>query len=190
MTRTFGNYIEKDDNAQDYLVIVFRPSSLPLQQRWRNNGLSADFLADYVTTFFPAESDEALHRQIEAKDAVSYVANELLENAMKFSYEPAMQPISIDLHLQQNNLRFYVCNGANPMMIEAFQGYIQEMLASDPDDMYMRQLEANATEDDGQSHLGYLTMLTSYGAEVAWKFETMQADTEYVMVTTMVQLSI
>jgi hypothetical protein len=83
-----------------------------------------------------------------------------------------------------------VSNGANPMMTEEFQGYIQEMLTNDPDDLYMRQLEANASDDNGQSHLGYLTMMTSYNAELAWKFETMQGDTEYVMVTTMVQLSL
>ena len=38
----------------EYLTLVFSPVSVPLRSRWRNNGLSADFLGDYVTTFLPA----------------------------------------------------------------------------------------------------------------------------------------
>ena len=85
MTQIFGDFIE-NPSSQEYLIIGFSPTSLPLQQRWRNSGLSADFLADYVSTFFPGGDTTALNRKAEVKDAVSFVANELLENAMKFSY--------------------------------------------------------------------------------------------------------
>ncbi len=76
-----------DVAALESLLLRFSPSLLPPQQRWRNNGLSADFLADYVTTFFPKdEADPAsAERQSTVKGAVNYIANELLENAMKYS---------------------------------------------------------------------------------------------------------
>lgn len=38
--------------SQEFLLINFSSSSIPLNQRSRNNGLSADFIADYLTTFF------------------------------------------------------------------------------------------------------------------------------------------
>ena len=88
MIRTFGHFIARKDGQGEHLKIVFSPTSLPIQQRWRNNGLSADFLADYLTTFFPGDDRAVAECHAELKSAVSYVANELLENAMKFSYCP------------------------------------------------------------------------------------------------------
>jgi hypothetical protein len=46
-----GNFIENLPPSQEYLILSFSPSSIPLKQRWRNNCLSADFLADYLSTF-------------------------------------------------------------------------------------------------------------------------------------------
>ena len=61
MTQTFGKFIERQEEYGEYLKIGFSPTSIPLQQRWRNNGLSADFLADYLSTFFPGK-DRGLDR--------------------------------------------------------------------------------------------------------------------------------
>ena len=89
MIRIFGDFIERKDDDGEYLKIGFSPTSIPIQQRWRNNGLSADFLADYLSTFFPGDDRAVAECQAEFKSAVSYIANELLENAMKFSYAPS-----------------------------------------------------------------------------------------------------
>ena len=81
MTQIFGDFKEMENSRHEYLKISFSPTSRPLQQRWRNNGLSADFLADYLSTFFPGEDSSSQERQAEIKDAVNFIANELLENA-------------------------------------------------------------------------------------------------------------
>ena len=52
MTQKFGDFIDEMPDRQEYLIIAFSPSSISLQERWRNNGLSADFMADYFITFF------------------------------------------------------------------------------------------------------------------------------------------
>lgn len=52
MTQIFGYYVDKP-LSQDELSLRFSPSSIPIKDRWRNNGLSADFMADYLTAFFP-----------------------------------------------------------------------------------------------------------------------------------------
>lgn len=77
-----GNFIEDLPSSQEYLILSFSPSSISLEKRWRNNCLSADFLADYLSTFFSADQEEQKQKKAEFQDAVSYVANELLENAM------------------------------------------------------------------------------------------------------------
>ncbi|MEL0588976.1 MAG: hypothetical protein U1O81_07445 [Planktothrix rubescens PR223] len=58
MTQIFGDFVEVPPTSNEFLVIGFSPSSIPMKHRWRNNGLSANFMADYVTTFFPENQDD------------------------------------------------------------------------------------------------------------------------------------
>src|SRR5262249_31969246 len=155
MTRIFGHFIVRKDDQGEYLKIGFSPTSLPIQQRWRNNGLSADFLADYLSTFFPGDDRAAAERQAELKSAVSYVANELLENAMKFSYAPSQHAISLAMYQEADAISLYVTNSVDPKSLVAFQQCIQRLLTEDPNDLYMEQLTSNVeTENGGVSALG------------------------------------
>ena len=192
MIQTFGDFIELPA-SQEYLIIGFSPSSIPLKQRWRNNGLSADFMADYLATFFPGNEDDSstIERQAEIKSAVSYIANELLENAMKFNNETSEYPINIKLQLESDGVLFSVANSISPQGVDKFQAYIQQLLASDPSELYIQQLEKNAVEEScTDSGLGLLTMLTDYSAKIGWKFQTVHKDPEVIAVTTMVQLRV
>lgn len=190
MERIFGDFIE-DRNEQEYLIIGFSPTSLPIQQRWRNSGLSADFLADYVSTFFPAEDKDSAYRQADIKGGINYVANELLENAMKFSYDTAKNSIQIALYLRPDEVRFYVTNSADPATVPQFECFVQKLLTEDPYDLYISQLECNAENDEeGHSGLGLLTMMNDYQADMAWKLTSSGSREEKLMVTTMVRLSI
>ncbi|WP_445248850.1 DUF6272 family protein [Microcoleus sp. OTE_8_concoct_300] len=192
MIQTFGDFIELPA-SQEYLIIGFSPSSIPLKQRWRNNGLSADFMADYLATFFPGNEDDSstLERQAEIKSAVSYIANELLENAMKFNNQTSEYPINIKLQLESDGVIFSVVNSISPQAVDKFQAYIQQLLASEPSELYIQQLEKNAADEScTDSGLGLLTMLTDYTAKIGWKFQTVHQDPEVIAVTTMVQLRV
>ena len=192
MIQTFGDFIEQSASPE-YLIIGFSPSSISMKQRWRNNGLSADFLADYLTSFFPGNEDEpsTIDRQAEIKSAVSYIANELLENAMKFNDETSEYPIDIKLQLESDGVIFSVANSIPPKAVGKFQAYIQQLLASEPSELYMEQLENNAADESCTgSGLGLLTMLSDYTAKIGWKFQTVQKDPELIAVTTMVQLRV
>ncbi|EDN65841.1 conserved hypothetical protein [Beggiatoa sp. PS] len=198
MTKIFGDFSEVAFSSEEYLILGFSPSSIPLQQRWRNNGLSADFLADYMTTFFPNDTkaddiekpDEI--KQNEIRSAVSYIANELLENAMKFHDPNSQYPISIQLQLHSNHIVFSVTNSISPKAAETFQIYLQKLIHSDPQELYIQQLEDNAQEENysSSSGLGLLTMINDYMAKVGWKFQTIKKDQEILTVTTMVQFFI
>ena len=189
MAQVFGDFINfESQQPQEYLKISFSPSSVPLQQRWRNSGLSADFLADYLGTFFPGETAKAQDRHNELKDAVKFIANELLENAMKFTYVPAQHAISITMQLDSQAVRFYVTNSLDPAALGEFQDFIQKLLTQEPAQLYLDQIAANNTTHT--SNLGYLTMLNDYGAKLAWKFSHLAKDPKVPEVTTMVQLPI
>jgi hypothetical protein len=192
MIQTFGDFIELPA-SQEYLIIGFSPSSIPLKQRWRNNGLSADFMADYLATFFPGNEDDpsTIDRQAEIKSSVSYIANELLENAMKFNNETSEYPIDIKLQLESDKVIFSVVNSISPQAVDKFQAYIQQLLASEPSELYIQQLEKNAADEScTDCGLGLLTMLTDYTAKIGWKFQTVYQEPEVIAVTTMVQLRV
>ena len=185
MTRIFGHFIAQKDDRGDHLEIGFSPTSIPIQQRWRANGLSADFLADYLITFFPGDDRAAAERQAELKSAVSYVANELLENAMKFSYAPSQHAISIAMYLAADAVSLYVTNSVDPHAVAVFQQTIERLLTENIDTLHMEQL----THADG-SGLGYLTMLHDYDVALAWKFAPSLRDSAVLTVSTMARLSI
>lgn len=191
MTQIFGDFVEVPPTSDEFLVIGFSPSSIPLKHRWRNNGLSANFMADYVTTFFPKSEDDpaTANLQNEIKSAVSFVANELLENAMKFSDYTVNNPISIQLYLKTDRLIFVVVNSINQEGVESFQLFIEKLINSDPQEFYIEQIE-KGLESDNSSGLGYLTMINDYLGRLGWKFETLETQPKVVTVTTMVQLLI
>jgi hypothetical protein len=191
MTQIFGEFIERQDEYGEYLKIGFSPTSIPIPQRWRNNGLSADFLGDYLSTFFPGEDGASTERQAEIKGTVSYIVNELLENAMKFSYAPSQHAISLAMYLEAEAISLYVTNSVDPQTLVVFQQYIQRLLTEDPNALYMEQLTRNAEADKGgASGLGLLSMLNDYGATVAWKFEPVAPEADMVNVTTMVRVPV
>ena len=167
-TEIIGNFINIDSCAEgEYLQLGFQPSSVPLKQRWRNNGLSADFLGDYVTTFFPRdESDpQTGARQAEIQSAVSYIANELLENAMKYSDEELQQPICLNMLLGQEQIVITEKNSAGNEGAGRFRAFIDQLNNSDPMEMFVEQLEARANDESGYG-LGFLTMVNDYGVEL------------------------
>lgn len=185
----FGSFVQNLPPSQEYLILSFSPGSIPLRQRWRNNCLSADFLADYLSTFFLGSDDQQpdSQKQAEVKSAVSYIANELLENAMKYGLEKSPFPISIQIHLNPELIIFQQTNSIHFEQVQKFQAHIEKLINGDPGELYILQLEKN---DGEQSGLGFLTMLNDYGAELGWKFEDLPEESSEMAVTTMVQLTI
>src|SRR5262245_50839688 len=179
MVRVFGEFIEREGSGCEYLKIGFSPTAIPIQQRWRNNGLSADFIGDYLSSFFPGEDRASATRQAEIKDAVSYIANELLENAMKFNYAPSDHAISIAMFLEADAISLYVTNSVDPKAVAPFQHLIERLLTEDSNDLYMERLTRNAEEGtEGVSGLGFLTMMNDYNAMLAWQFTPLALDTD------------
>jgi hypothetical protein len=191
----FGRFVDCLENSKEYLTICFSPSASARQQRWRNYGLSADFLGDYFATFFPgsphkAGSSEDLMQRETVKSAISYIANELLENAIKYHTDRTPDPISISLFLYEDFIVFQSINLVEPLAAEQFQGFIQDILtASDIDAVFSQQLEKAAT-GQGESHMGFLTMMCDYGVEFGWGFRPPVLHQDFVEVNVQAYLSL
>jgi len=198
-SQTFGHFVEAMPDDVEYLIIGFSANSIPLKQRWRNNGLSADFIADYLQAFFvgleekfanDAKNDAVIPAK--SKNAAKYIANELLENAMKFSDDSIRYQTKIAFHLYGDKLVFHVVNAIKSEDVENFQKFIKRLLAADdPNELYIQQMELNASgENEGGSGLGFLSMMCDYSAKLGWRFETFDAQPPVVSVTTMVSLAV
>ncbi len=184
--QTFGDVIDKLPDNYEYLVIEFSPSTVPINQLWRNNGISADFIGNYITSFF-TNDDEVKQNKI--RETVSYITNELLENSMKFYDQNSHCPIDIQIKWCNESLQFIVTNSIPNKAIAAFQAYLKTLINTDPQELWMEKL-VNRTDEENGSELGLLTMRLYYEAKLRWTFETLEKEPAVIVVTTTVQLTI
>jgi len=191
--QTFGYYGQEPDGRGEYLTLAFSPLSAPLRSRWRNNGLSADFLGDYVTTFLPADGSTASAEggQKEIKHAVTYIANELLENAMKYHEHSIDIPIGIHMDLTGTHITVSATNGISDGQAQRYQNFVQDILREDAGELLVRQLEESALGGGStKSCLGLLTIINDYGARLGWRFDSHPPYQQIMTVTTSAVLSL
>jgi hypothetical protein len=188
----YGDFLSSQPVSKEYLTLQFSPNSAARQQRWRNYGLSADFLGDYFATFFPGDEfpDGKINRRDTIKAAVSYIANELLENAIKHNHTSFPDPISIALYLKERQLVFHVINYATQAIAENYQAFIKTVLdAEDLQLLYLAQLEKTAIDPD-ESRMGLLTMMSDYEARFGWRFKEVGEGADIIQIDVMAYLDL
>ena len=195
MSQTFGDFIEEFTQEHDSLELSFTCRSRPLKKNWRNNRLSAFFVADYCSNLLPIDEDETQAEEgiTEIKNTVSYVGNELLENAIKFSEEIPPYTVKFGMHfmdaLEEVTVIIFTKNSITIPSFEKFQSFIEELLSADPNELYVQQIEKTAEDENSEaSGLGLLTMLNDYSAKLGWKFEPDPSNLQMIAVTTMAQV--
>ncbi|NJL00672.1 MAG: ATP-binding protein [Spirulinaceae cyanobacterium SM2_1_0] len=187
MAEVYGDYLEDLSGSLEFLSVSFQPSVIALQQRWRNGAL-----ASFLVTYLPSLAitlDINLEEQLDdLSAAVNYIANELLENALRFGQAVVQEPIGLALYLYRDRLVLLASNTLSTGARKRLQAFIQALLARDPEVLYAQQLARDARADTA-AQLGYLTMLNDYQAELGWKFEPAR-EPELERVTVMVQLTV
>lgn len=196
ITELFGDFIVDFPPDHDSLEINFTPSSRPIKERWKNNRLSAYFVADYFTNFLPTNEEEPQRQERikNSKSAVSYVANELLENAIKFNNEESPYKIKFGVHFieegEEITAIIFTTNTIKAGQQEKLKLFIQQLSSSDLNDLYIMQVEKSVEEDIEASGLGLISMINDYGAKIGWKLETNTDHPLIITVTTMVQIKV
>ncbi len=189
--RQWGDFLESIPPSQEFLTLNFSLDRVNRLQRWRNYGLSADFLGDYFAAFFPGDDvDGGISHQDRIKGSVSYIANELLENAVKYSTTARDCPITITLHLYDQTLIFETRNLASREAVSHYEDFIKLLVEKDPLELYMEHLEKSALEESGVSQIGLLTMVNDYQARFGWQFAPIPESEDLVWVTVIVHLEI
>ncbi|OCQ99628.1 hypothetical protein BCD67_14515 [Oscillatoriales cyanobacterium USR001] len=195
MSQIFGEFIENFPVGRDALELTFYSSHKPIKEKWRNHRLSAYFIADYFANLIPIDRDpDRLEERLNnLKAAVSYIGNELLENAMKFHERSNNFPVKLGINfleeLEQITAVIFTQNSIKYKSVYKFQTFIENLLSADPNELYIQQIEKAAEDEHGEaSGLGLLTTINDYSAKLGWKFEPEPRDAVIVTVTTMAQI--
>lgn len=184
----------------EFLQLSFSPLSAPLRSRWRNNGLSADFLGDYATTFLPAETGatptQAVARTKEIRYAVTYVANELLENAMKYHVRECDAAIELQMELSPRRMVIRVCNAASGDQTRNYMSFADGIRDADPAELAARCFDEapapnpESGEYEDISGLGLITMMNDFNVKLDWNFRPWRPGGDIQLVTTSATLEI
>ena len=137
----------------------------PLAVSWQHASATCEFLGD----LFAHHHAQGGADYNEARHAIIYLVNELLENAIKFR-NPG--DIMLLCSLEDGNLELAVCNSTAPAVAEKFQSLLSEITSRDPGELLIERIEANAADETSSaSGLGLLTLMNDYGARLGWTFE-------------------
>ena len=199
MNKIFGEFTEDFDSNYQSLELSFDNVDISIKRQWRNHRLSAYFLADYLENLLPINDDnpDIGDRLEECKSTVSFIGNELLENAIKFKSINRNYPVKFGIHFFNNfeeNLKeidiiVFTKNSIDEQNLEKFQEFIQKLLSFDTNELYVKQIEKTAEADDiDASGLGLLSIINDYSAKLGWKFDQKSHKSPITMVTTMAQI--
>ncbi|PZF75719.1 ATP-binding protein [Aestuariivirga litoralis] len=138
----------------------------PLGVSWQHASETCEFLGD-AFALHHAKSGADYN---EARHAIVYLVNELLENAIKFRVPGA---IRVDCSLASGNFELTVSNDTAEDVALRFQSLIEEITSRDPGELLIERIEANAADETSSaSGLGLLTLMNDYGARLGWDFRT------------------
>jgi hypothetical protein len=170
MTDVLGDFLPAADGVE-HLCVRFSKTSLAIKERWRNNGLTADFIAAYAETFLPpsdAADPRARKFVRETKDSLSFVANELLENGLKYHEGTAGNDIELRFEVRDaQRLVVQQTNLAGSERVNALRVLAHEILTRDVSELYFEKLERSNGDSAG---LGLITIVNDHGATLAWQF--------------------
>jgi len=187
----FGKYVEVEPFGGEFLNIAVAMSSGSVEADWKKNTLCAEFIAKYMLNTISVHRSERELEHRDIKDTINYIANEMFENAVKFTSSIGNRSISFRVHHDGDTIRFYVRNSIDKPQIKPFQTLINELLEGDASEMYFERLESNDMPgSESTSGLGYLSIMNDYGADIAWKFDPPDEGTKPAFVTTMIEISI
>lgn len=136
----------------------------PLELSWHHCTTTSDFVSELCalrTNLPPPQIKETRH-------SVSYLANELIENAVKFK---TAGNVGIQVAANGDSFNMKVSNTIDARSAERLQSLVSELMDGEPSDLLIRRIELNAARPgSAESGLGLLTLMSDYGVRFAWAF--------------------
>lgn len=156
----------------EHLSLTLYPDSAPV--RWSLCNLTANFMSEYFGELFPeADADGNLLSRAEISGTISFVLNELVENAVKFNEAGT---ITITVGMEREDLICLLSNNIPTDRVEPVRRTLLALTQDTPGELLVQRAETNAGDSgDGGSGLGYLIIMNDYGVSLGWKLDPISA---------------
>ncbi len=128
---------------------------LDLIAQWQRCGIAADFLANYLVFLF--------ENRVSAHHMLATGLNELIENLAKFSADKRRLVEVVVAH-HGHHLHILTFNQARGAQARALADRLDRMASTDPELLFLEQIEHTANNDRAASGLGLITIKKDYGA--------------------------
>jgi len=182
-----GDFLRIDPSA--FLILMslkLFPDIFPMQ--WKQCGATANFLASYFGTFFQASTGKEQAPRSYEIDAMSYILNELVENAVKFNEGGV---VHVQVGLLDQELLFMVENEISRPTISTLKPKLLELVTQDPAELFLRRIEEKAENPDNDSSgLGFVTMMSDYKAKLGWKLSAAAPNSQKLTFSTMARVAV
>jgi hypothetical protein len=175
MNTSFGETGQTHSKDSFSISVVLKEG--PLSKSWSQAGTTSDFVAEVLARHGAKSGLD----YTETRHTIVYLVNELLENAIKFSFPGDVQ---IRCSLEDASFELAVINQIDPEIVPNFQALIQELTSRDPGELLIERIEANAADEESSaSGLGILTLMNDYGVRMGWHFSNAVAGSGVVLRT-------
>lgn len=137
----------------------------PLELSWHHCGVTSDFIGEYFSRACGQNVDP-----VDARHSISYMINEILENAVKFRHGG---DVEINSSLENDTFEIQIMNRIDPQTAAGFRDHLAKLLEREPGELLLERIEENALNPESTgSGLGILTLMSDYGARLGWSFAT------------------
>ena len=176
-SRYVGDALPERAPSERITEMSLRIVPLDLIVQWRRCSITADYLANYLNYLFENRAS-ALH-------VLSSGLNELVENLAKFSADKKV-PVDITITHWGEHLRVQTQNLARGAAADALAARLERMASTDPEELFLEQLEHTAAHDRGASGLGLISIKKDYGALVAAMITAVEGEQDlYAIILTL-----
>ena len=153
--------------------IRLRLSREDIMSIWKRCGMTADYGADYVSTYFGGIK--------EIGNSASTIMNELIENAAKYSSESGGE-IEIKVLVMDNEVIFQVNNFVDAEKFYSFREFVERVLESDDvNALYFDRLASLNEGDQEKSGIGLLSIISFFNLKFGLKFKSVDSSSHYMV---------
>jgi hypothetical protein len=188
MNLVIGDFIESIPSVEEQLFLNFSIPLTPVKRQWKKSDLCSKFISNYLVLSLEQLKSMTEKGSICTVDSLTYVSNELLENALKYSNCLPCQ-VDIRTYIVCDRIILMVSNYVIAEDARRFASYAQSLLLSDLSALYISKIEENI-DNPHQSGLGLLTIIHDHNVTIGWKFENLTRCKTIVKISTMAQLKL
>lgn len=180
-TRRVGDPLPEHAPATRITEMSLRVLPIDMIVQWHRCSMMADFLANYLAYHFE-NRPSAIH-------VLSSGLNELIENLTKFSADKRA-PVDLVITHYGDHLQVTTQNQAWRAQTEALASRLDRMATTDPEELFLEQLEHTASADRAASGLGLITVKKDYGALIGAEISPVEGTPDLFTVRVILELDV